>query len=743
MKQRKFISVLLALALVLGSFGFAFADEDAAAPADAPEITAAPADDPAESGDIVILHTNDVHCTNYENYAKLVELAKSADFVVDAGDAIQGGPIGALSKGEYITEIMNYVKYDVVAPGNHEFDYGMEQFKKVTGEVAEFPYVCCNLVDLKTGKPMFDAYKIFEAKGKKIAFIGVDTPETFHKSTPAYFQDENGKYIYSFCEGNEGKDLYDAVQKATDAARAEGADYVIVLGHLGIDKESSPWCSTEVAANTSGIDVFIDGHSHNDFTMTVANKEGKDVVIQQTGTKLVNIGKLVIAEDGTISGELVPTEGLEADADAAAFIDSVTARFKALTDEVVAKTEVNLTILNADGTRAVRSKETNLGDLCADAYKTILEADVAFVNGGGVRDNLPLGDITYGDIIKVHPFGNMACLVEVTGQQILDALEMGYSQLPGETGGFLQVAGLTCTVNTAIPSSVVKNDKGEFVKIEGQRRVSDVMVGGEPIDPAKTYKLASHNYMLKLAGDGYTMFGKDKVSILRDEIMVDNQVLISYIVDTLNGTVGEEYAEPQGRINIINDKSAVDVASYFSDVNAKDWFVDHVQAAFASDIIAGFHDGTYRPQGNLTHAQIMVMAANLHSTQKGDNYDFQANRKEGDAWYQVFEDYCVAEGIVPAETFGAGGPFEGEENTNVTRGQMAFYFSGTLTDESYKDKKEVSLSDIDGYIFKENIEKLAKADIVGGFPDGTFRPDELVTRAQAAVFIKNLLDAIE
>ena len=173
MKQRKFISVLLALAMILGSFGFAFADEDAAAPADAPEITAAPADDPAESGDIVILHTNDVHCTNYENYAKLVELAKSADFVVDAGDAIQGGPIGALSKGEYITEIMNYVKYDVVAPGNHEFDYGMEQFKKVTGEVAEFPYVCCNLVDLKTGKPMLDAYKIFEAKGKKIAFIGV------------------------------------------------------------------------------------------------------------------------------------------------------------------------------------------------------------------------------------------------------------------------------------------------------------------------------------------------------------------------------------------------------------------------------------------------------------------------------------------------------------------------------------------------------------------------------------------
>ena len=173
-----------------------------------------------------------------------------------------------------------------------------------------------------------------------------------------------------------------------------------------------------------------------------------------------------------------------------------------------------------------------------------------------------------------------------------------------------------------------------------------------------------------------------------------------------------------------------------------DWFVPYVQAAFASDIIAGFHDGTYRPDGNLTHAQIMVMAANLHSTQKGDNYDFQANKKDGDAWYQVFEDYCVAEGIVPAETFGAGGPFEGEENTEVTRGQMAFYFASTLTKDSYKEKKDVALSDIEGYIFKDDIETLAKADIVGGFPYGTFRPDELVNRAQAAVFVKNILDAI-
>ena len=727
MKQRKFISVLLALAMILSSFAFAFADEDTAAAA------AAPATD-----DIVILHLNDAHCHNYADYAKLVTLAKDADLLVDNGDAIQGDVIGTLSKGEYITEIMNHVGIDVAGLGNHEFDYGMDQVKKIVNEVAEFPYVCCNLIDLKTGKPLFDAYKILEAKGKKIAFVGVDTPETFVKSTPTYFQDAEGNYIYSFCEGKEGATLYAAVQKAVDDAKAEGADYVIVVGHLGVEAESAPYRSTDVIANVSGIDAFIDGHSHTEFSETVKDKDGKDVYLQQTGCYLANIGKLTIAADGTISGENVPVEGIEADAETAEFIAGITEKFQTMTEEVVAKTEVNLTTKNADGSRAVRSKETNLGDLCADAYLNVMDADVAFVNGGGIRADLPVGDITYGQIVAVHPFGNMACLVEVTGQQILDALELGYSQLPGELGGFLQVAGLTCTVDATIPSPVVRNDKNEFVAVEGERRVSDVKVGGEPLDPEKIYKLASHNYMLKNGGDGYTMFGKNNKSILRDEVLIDNQVLINYIVDKLNGVVGEAYAEPQGRITIKLPASAV-----FSDVNAGDWFEAYLQDAYDEGIIGGFPDGTYRPNGQLTHAQIMVMAAQLHSKQKGDNYDFQAAKKESGAWYQPYEDYCVAEGIVPAETFGAGGPFEGEENANVTRGQMAFYFSGTLTDESYKDKKEVSLSDIDGYIFKENIEKLAKADIVGGFPDGTFRPDELVTRAQAAVFIKNLLDAIE
>ena len=526
--MRKFLSLLLTMAMVLSL---------------AVTVNAA-----APKEDITILHTNDVHC-DYEKYAKVATLHKSADLLVDAGDHVQGGVIGTLSKGEYIVDIMNYLKYDAAVPGNHEFDYGMDQFLHIAKDLAKYPYISANFTG-KDGKPYFDAYKMFEVKGVKVAFVGVCTPETFTKSTPTYFQDANGNYIYGFCEGNNGADLYNAVQKAIDAAKAAGADYVIGLGHLGIDEQSSPWMSKEVIANTTGFDAFIDGHSHSTFSETIKDKSGKEVVFEQTGTKLANVGKLTIKTDGTIAHENIDLSAVEEDADAKAYIAGITEKFDALQKKVVAKTTVTLTTKGADGKRAVRSAETNLGDLCADAYRLLLGADVAFVNGGGVRADINAGDITYGDIINVHPFGNSACLVEVTGQQLKDALELGSAAYPGESGGFLQVSGLTYTINADIPSSVVKNDKSEFVKVDGAYRVSDIMVGGQPLDVNKTYTLASHNYMLKDAGDGYTMFGTKNVKVLQDEVMIDNQVLINYIVEKLGGVVGAEYAAPQGRITI-------------------------------------------------------------------------------------------------------------------------------------------------------------------------------------------------
>ena len=536
MKSKKLLSLLLVLAMMFSLTVTASAEEAAV-------ISAAPADE------IVILHTNDVHCS-YEAYDKVAALAKDADLLVDAGDAIQGGVIGTLSKGEYIVDIMNEIGYDAAVPGNHEFDYDMDQFLKLAKEKAEYPYLSANFVD-KTGKPVFDAYKLFEVDGKKVAFVGLTTPETFTKSTPTYFQDGNGNYIYGFCEGGNGQELYAAAQKAIDAAEAAGADYVIGLGHLGIDGESSPWTSKEVIANTTGFDAFIDGHSHSTFAETVKDKAGNDVAFAQTGTKLANVGKITIKADGTITCENIDLANVTADADTTAYIAGVTEKFDALQNTVVAKTEVELTINGADGKRAVRSAETNLGDLCADAYRVMLGADVAFVNGGGVRANLAAGDITYGDIVNVHPFGNEACLVKVTGQQIKDALELGASAYPGESGGFLQVSGLTYTIDSTIPSSVVRDEKNMFVKVDGAYRVTDIQVGGQPLDVNKTYTLASHNYMLKSQGDGYAMFGTDNVEIIKDCVMIDNPVLINYIVEELNGTVGKEYAAPAGRITIV------------------------------------------------------------------------------------------------------------------------------------------------------------------------------------------------
>ena len=504
--------------------------------------------------DIVILHTNDIHC-GYLSYDKVAALAQEADLLVDAGDAIQGDVIGTLSKGGYITDIMNYLGYDLAIPGNHEFDYGMEQFLYLAGEKANFPYVAANFTSLSTGESCLKAYETFEVNGKTIAFVGIVTPESFTKSTPAYFQNQDGQFIYSFCEGNDGQDLYDAVQAAIDSAKADGADYVIGLVHLGVDPSSSPWTSYEVIANTQGFDAVIDGHSHSVMTETVTDAAGEEVLLQQTGSKLASVGTLTIDESGHISAKLVDISSVAPDPEATAYIASITEKFDQLQNTVVASSQVELTINDENGQRAIRSAETNLGNLVADAYRVMLDGDISFVNGGGIRDNIAPGDITYGDIIKVHPFGNEMCLAKVTGQQILDALEMGASALPGENGSLQHVSGMSYTVNTAIPSSVVEDDQGMFVKVDGPYRVTEVIIGTEPLDVNKTYTLASHNYLLKSQGGGFSMF-KD-VPLLKDCVMIDNQTLIDYIVEELDGVVGESYAKPAGRLTIVNESASL------------------------------------------------------------------------------------------------------------------------------------------------------------------------------------------
>lgn len=540
--------LILSLALMMALSGLALAEEA----------------DAAASNGVVILYTNDVHCAIDTNigyagvaaYEKAYEDAGYDVLLVDCGDAVQGAAVGTLSTGEYIVDIMNEVGYDVATIGNHEFDYGMDRFNELV-EMAEYPYVSANFTDLE-GNTILSPYAVLEAGGYSIAFVGASTPETFSKSTPTYFQDEEGNFIYSFCGGNDGADLYAAVQAAVDDARAEGADYVVVLSHLGTEASSVPFTSTDLIANTSGIDVVLDGHSHSVWEMEIEqNKDGEDVVMSSTGTQLTALGSLMIDAEGNLATQL-HTETIFQDDETAAFIDEIEAQYADTLATVVATSDVDLTIYDptetdADGNpiRLIRSQETNLGDLCADAYRAISGADIAFVNGGGIRDSIPAGDITYEQIIAVHPFGNALCVVETTGQEILDALEMSVRHVPDETGGFLQVSGLTFEVNMGVESSVVVDDADMFVEVAGDRRVQNVLVGGEPIDPEATYTLASHNYMLKSGGDGYTMFA-DNV-LLQDEVMLDNQVLINYITESLGGVVGEEYSDPygQGRITFV------------------------------------------------------------------------------------------------------------------------------------------------------------------------------------------------
>ena len=513
--------------------------------------------------DVVILHTNDTHCGIEENmgYAGLVwyenQMKEETPYVtlVDAGDAIQGAPVGTLSEGEYLVQIMNKAGYDFAVPGNHEFDYGMEKLLGLSARL-DCGYSACNFVNLPSKTQVFAPYRIMEYDDIQVAFVGVATPESITKSTPAYFQDQFGRYRFCFCEDETGEALYSQVQSAVDQARGEGADYVIMVGHLGDNGITEKWSSRSVIANTTGIDAAIDGHSHEVCVENVPNENGEMVVLTQTGTKFANIGKLTITTDGQIQASHVSAvtdaEGNPAkDAEMESFINGIKSQYEESLKVVLGRTDVDLMDKDPEtGLRAVRKAETNLGDLCADASRYMMGADIGFMNGGGIRAGIEAGDITYEDALSVFPYGNMICMAEVSGQKIKDALEMGVKNYPEESGGFIHVSGLTYTVDSSVPSSVVLDEKRNFVSVGGEYRVRDIYVGEEPLDVNRTYTLASHNYWLKSGGDGMSMLMG--CPILKDETMVDVDTITSYISEYLGGTVGEEYKDPrgQGRITI-------------------------------------------------------------------------------------------------------------------------------------------------------------------------------------------------
>ena len=692
----------------------------------------------ANSNQIKIIATQDVHCA-YEKYDKVATLAKDADILIDCGDAIEGDLIGTVSKGQYVIDIMNYLGYDVSGLGNHEFDYGVGQLKERDGQ-SKFDYVCCNFIDLKTKKLVFDPYKIVDVNGKKVAFVGVATPASLLQSNPTIFKDDLGNYIYSFCEGNKGQDLYKQVQKYVDEAN-EKADYVILIAHLGIAEQCKPWTCKEVIANVSGVDAVLDGHSHSVYVDAYVDKTGKDVPAVQTGTKLENVAEILIKEDGTVVVNNIALKDVESDKDVKAFLDSITAKVADLKNKVVAKSLVDLSI-TTNGERSVRNSETNIGDLCADAYRIKLGADIGFVNGGAIRETIKAGDITNGNIIAVHPYNNKACLVEVTGQQIKDALEMGVSMMPAENGGFLQVSGLTYTADITIPSSVVKDEAGAFVKVSGEYRVRDIMIGGKPIELNQTYTLASHDYMLKSQGDGLAMFGTDNIRILRDDVMNDNELLMSYIVDNLAGVIGNQYKQPQGRMKFIIDakdckKNSSCVLSSFYDLDLTKWYHEGIHYAVSNGIMNGVDTNIFNATGTSTRAQVATVLYRIAGSPDVEITtvftDFYPN-----AYYAKAVSWCYNNGIVygvEPHTFG-GDLLITREQFAAMLYRFAKYMGVSQADLDAADVNTLSYEDI----FSVNewaqpaMHYCIAAEIIQGNA-GFIRPLASMTRAEMATML--------
>lgn len=517
--------------------------------------------------DVVILYTGDVHCGVEENigYSGLAAYKKEVSekyknvTLADCGDFVQGDLIGSVSSGEYIIDIMNFIGYDMAILGNHEFDYGMEQLNNLMNQ-SDFDYLGCDITYSGAEEDLLENlidFEVIDYGNVQVGFVGVSTPYSVVTSTPANFKDEDGNFVYNFDE-----DIYSSVQKNALRARMLGADYVVVLSHLGDTDEYSPYSSTELIHNTVGIDAVLDGHAHHTVeSCEVKNKKGEEVILSAAGTKLENIGQLVISENGELTASLI-SDYDKKDEQTDSFINGIKEKYNESLSKVVGSTDFTLSISDENGIRMIRNRETGIGDLCTDAVRTTMASDIAICNGGGIRADINKGDITNGDIIRVHPFSNEMCKIEATGQQIADALEWtsrltekeytdGTNSV-GENGGFLQVSGLKYSIDTSIPTSVAISEKGTFLGVTGERRVKDIMVleGNTyvPIDLNKTYTVAGTSYVLTGNGDGQTAF--DGCKVVSQEGLLDNELLMSYIKNTMNGKIDSRYSTAEGRITI-------------------------------------------------------------------------------------------------------------------------------------------------------------------------------------------------
>ena len=541
-------------------FPAAIAEEagaDAEFPAGNPEEVAA-----------VILHTNDVHVGLEENigydglalYKKEVEALYDHVLLVDAGDAIQGAAIGVMSKGEEIIKIMNRLGYDLAVPGNHEFDFGFDVLDDCS-EKLDCGYTCANFCTID-GEPVFKPWRILKAGDLKIGFVGTVTPDTFTRSAIKDIVNEVGQPMYDFLADETGERLAGALQKSINEVRDHGADYVILVAHLGkYTANTSIFSSSAIVGMLNGVDMVVDGHSHEVYNTSIPDKDGNPVPIAQTGTKMQNIGQLTIYKDGHLEENLIdlvpessglPEESVTrknmeryVDPDMKAFIDEIIASYDGVMSRKIGDLSVDLIKRDENGNDLSRTGENGLCELAADAFRSAGKTQAALIGAGTVRTNLEAGEVTYKDVVDILPYCNEVIMTEVSGQMLLDALEFGVSFLPDEAGAFPQVSGITFRINKGIESSVRINEKKQFLSVDGEYRVSDVKVDGKDLDPEAIYTLAISDYLFT-GGDGYTMF--EDAKIISSTKLPDNEVVMKYIEEDLNGVIPKKYAGPQGRI---------------------------------------------------------------------------------------------------------------------------------------------------------------------------------------------------
>lgn len=609
MKQRKLLSLLLALAMVFAMAVPAAATEENAQPVEPYAI-------PDVAGKLVVLHTNDTHgrdvAVEGETVGTAGVAALKADFeaagatvlLLSAGDFSQGTTLVSMDKGASAVAFMNAAGYDAASLGNHEFDYKMEALSANVA-AAEFPVLAANIVNTETGKALFGDHVTFDTPIGKVGVFGLDTPETMTKAHP-----DNVKGL-TFYQGDE---LVACAQAQVDALTADGCEYIIALSHLGVADESEPNRSTDVFAKVTGVDLIVDGHSH---TVIDGGQKVGDALLVSTGEYLNNVG--VVITDGTqTTAELVSAaEYTKVDEAVAKVVNDKDAEVKAELDKVFAKTEI---LLNGERDPGNRTQETNLGDFAADAILWAARqargedaVDVALTNGGGIRASIEAGDITMNHMKTVFPFGNAVATIDLTGAELLEALEAATCSTPTAIGAFPQVAGISFTIDISVPYENGEQypDSTYYAPAKPGSRVKDVTVNGEALDLAETYTLATNDFTAA-GGDTYGVFiGKP----VYDTSVALEDALVNYTRDVLNGVVtAEQYGEPAGRITIVGEAPVVDpepeAPKYPADVTAGAWFYDAAVYVLDGKIMNGTGNG-FEPTGTVTRGTVYQTLYNM------------------------------------------------------------------------------------------------------------------------------------